>query len=423
MGSFCALRFDDISIAEQKSHVPDDFIYLFQEADRKTVQHSATEDEDESLDVGYFATRDVILHRLDIAGYTAERARESFEAWLSEQRDSYSEYGVHCEPLVKALQSFGYEDWLRRANDVLQTRYDFSRPPDVYVDEIDRLMRNHDQEWIFFTQNDPLMSIRAMLEALPDVQEVSLDISDLINAEWLRPDERICEARRAPGPHWRSVLQSPVIIAEGSTDTLVLKRSLQRIYPYLDEYITFFDYDGSKPDGGASYVVKFLRAFAAARINTPVLALFDNDAVGLEAFNSARALPLPAHMKATVLPDIELARSYPTLGPQGVHNVDINGGAVSIELFLGRHNITNEDGSFSPIVWGNSVNVGGVQRYQGTIQDKSGVLKRFLAETETHDSSIDYQQRFPELVTLWKHIFSRLAPEQAPSLRTDRRTY
>src|ERR1019366_1677563 len=90
-----------------------------------------------------------------------------------------------------------------------------------------------------------------------------------------------------------SVLEPTVIIAEGSTDILILKRSLQRLYPYLTDYITFFDYEGWNPDGGASYVVKFLRAFAAARINTPILAVFDNDAAGLEAFNAARALSLP----------------------------------------------------------------------------------------------------------------------------------
>jgi hypothetical protein len=424
MVSACELRFDQIAIAEQKAYVPDDFIYLFQENDRRTVRHSATDEDDESVDVGYFAARDVILRRLDLAGYTADRARQSFESWLSQQRETYSEYVEDGwgDSTAAALQSFSYDEWKRRAKEVLLTRHDFSRPIDHYVDEIDRKMRDSQGEWLFFTANDPLMSIRAMLEALPDVQEVSLDIGGLIDGGWIQPHERICEARRAPSPQWRSVLQPIVIIAEGSTDTLVLKRSLQRIYPYLDEYITFFDYDGSKPDGGASYLVKFLRAFAAARIYTPILAVFDNDAVGLEAFNDARALSLPHHIKATILPDIDLARSYPTVGPQGTHNVDVNGKAASIELFLGRHNLSTEEGSLSPILWSNYV--AKVQRYQGAIEDKSGVLKRFLKDTETHDPSIDYRGRFPELVALWDHILALTIPRgQGRYLRADPRTY
>jgi hypothetical protein len=92
MVSACELKFDQISIAGQKAYVPDDFIFLFQENDRRTVRHSAADEDDESVDVGYFAARDVILRRLDLAGYTADRARQSFESWLSQQRETYREY-------------------------------------------------------------------------------------------------------------------------------------------------------------------------------------------------------------------------------------------------------------------------------------------------------------------------------------------
>ena len=51
MTSACELKFDDISIAEQKESVPDDFIYLFQESDRGVVQRAGVGEEDE---VGYF---------------------------------------------------------------------------------------------------------------------------------------------------------------------------------------------------------------------------------------------------------------------------------------------------------------------------------------------------------------------------------
>jgi hypothetical protein len=268
-------------------------------------------------------------------------------------------------------------------------------------------MKDLDQEWLFFG-DDTLTAIRAMLDALPMVGEVSLDIGPLISAGWIGPDDPIYEERRRPGAHWRSILEPTVIIAEGSTDILILRRSLERLYPHLTEYITFFDYEGSGPDGGASYVVKFLRAFAAARINTPILAVFDNDAAGLEALNIACNLTLPEHINATSLPDIELARSYPTLGPQGRHEIDINGQAVSIELFLGRHNLTQSDGTLIPVVWSNYVSK--VQLYQGAIQDKAGAIARFLAETAVHDASIDYGARFPELVELWSHIFNLLTP-------------
>jgi hypothetical protein len=179
------------------------------------------------------------------------------------------------------------------------------------------------------------------------------------------------------------------------------------LYPDLIDYIAFFDYDGSNADGGTSFVVKFLRAFMAARINTSILAIFDNDAVGVEAFNAATALRLPNNIKTTLLPEIALACSYPTTGPQGDHDVDINGRAASIELFLGRHNLTT-DGNLTPVVWKNYISK--VDRYQGELRDKSRPFHLFRSETATHDPSVDYIERYPELAILWEHIFSILQP-------------
>jgi hypothetical protein len=57
----CVLRFDDMEIAIQKAFVPDEFIYLFQESDRRT-QVSVGADGDEELDDRYFALRHIVLH-------------------------------------------------------------------------------------------------------------------------------------------------------------------------------------------------------------------------------------------------------------------------------------------------------------------------------------------------------------------------
>jgi hypothetical protein len=108
-----------------------------------------------------------------------------------------------------------------------------------------------------------------------------------------------------------------------------------------------------------------------------------------------------------LLPNIGLASSYPTIGPQGDYNVDVNGRAASIELFLGRHNLT-DDRSLIPIVWTNYISK--IDRYQGVLRDKVSPLARFIKETAAHDSSVDYKSRYPELVVLWEHIFLTLRP-------------
>ncbi len=411
MGSFCTLYFDSINVLDYGSWVPDEFIYLFQEADRRLIarprEEDESDDEPERFDVKYSATRTIVLKRLDLAGYTKQAARQAFDEWHELETktwDGYAANGDWASDTAAALKLFTYDEWQKRIKDVLLTRYDFTRSEHKSVDEIDRRMRDHDEGWLFFG-SDHLVAIRAMLDTLSDIKNITLDISDLIAAGYIEEDERICEQRRTPDTSKRSILEPTVIITEGSTDTLVLRRSLERLYPELTDYIAFFDYDGSKADAGTSFVVKFLRAFGAARVNTAILAIFDNDAAGVEAFNAANALGLPENISVTHLPSIPLASSYPTIGPQGSHNIDVNGRAASIELFLGRHNLTT-DGNLIPVVWKSYISK--VDRYQGELRDKSRPFDLFRAETATHDPTVDYVARYPELAILWEHIFSIL---------------
>jgi HEPN/Toprim N-terminal domain 1 len=410
MGSACELKFDAISVLEQKSFVPDEFICIFQESDRRELQE-ITEEEG---DVGYFAPREFVLQRLDLLGYTAEYARSHFEKWLEQERENYGEYekeegGSWASETAQALRQLNYEEWLSRVRDVLLTRFDFTRPLNEYKDEIDRQMRDLQDGWLFYDANI-LPIIRSLLQAFPEVREVSLDIGALIGAGYIDAKEKVCETRREPDLKERPELQPTVIIAEGSTDITVLKRSLHKLYPYLSEYFTFFDFEGPKVDGGANYLVKFLRAFAAARINTNIVAIFDNDAAGVDALRVASGVPLPANIKVTKLPDIEFARAYPTIGPQGVHNIDINGRAASIELFLGRHNLSADDGNLIPVTWNGYISA--VRQYQGEITEKRKVFERFLEETERNERFDYYRGRFPELALLWELIFSLVKEPQ-----------
>jgi hypothetical protein len=406
MGSSCELKFDRISVASQKSYVPDEFVCLFQEGDRGLIAGSGPGEE--NVMVGYSAGRAVIIERLDLMGYTTENARHHFEEWLCLERENYGEYereepGGWAAETGAALRALTYEEWLSRARDVLLTRYDFDRPMDEYKDETDRQMRDLSDGWLFYDSNI-LPIIRSFLIAFPDIEEVSLDISSLIGGGWINENERICETRRSPGLQPRSDLEPTVIIAEGSTDIAVLKKSLQKLYPYLTDYFAFFDYESPKVDGGASYLLKFLRAFAAARINTNIIAVFDNDAEGAAVFTQACTVPLPTNIRIMKLPDIELARNYPTFGPQGSHRIDVNGRAVSIELFLGRHNLLGNDGDLFPIIWSNRLS--GSRQYQGALEAKQTVLSRFMEEINQDHRSDHYHTRFPELITLWEHFFT-----------------
>ena len=72
MGSYAALKFDNVSILSSKSFVPDDIISIFQENDRRV--RPDTEYTEENLTVTeYAASRGDVLFRLDVLGVTRLR--------------------------------------------------------------------------------------------------------------------------------------------------------------------------------------------------------------------------------------------------------------------------------------------------------------------------------------------------------------
>ena len=160
---------------------------------------------------------------------------------------------------------------------------------------------------------------------------------------------------------------------------------------------------------GCNFLLKFLKAVAAARTPVKIVALFDNDAAGRLELEKIKGLALPSNIRALCLPEIELARSYPTVGPQGAHTMDVNGDAVGIELFMGKHNLCDEKGELFPIRW--TQYYSGAQSYQGEVSEKERVQKAFYADIALTDDASAALERFPELDILWRAIFKKLNSE------------
>jgi len=55
-----------------------------------------------------------------------------------------------------------------------------------------------------------------------------------------------------------------------------------------------------------------------------VIALFDNDTAAHAAVRGLKGTKLPGTIRVVFLPELELARHYPTLGPQGLMSSDVN---------------------------------------------------------------------------------------------------
>lgn len=168
-----------------------------------------------------------------------------------------------------------------------------------------------------------------------------------------------------------------LLVTEGTSDTKVIKHAFAILRPEIADFFQFVDMEDNYPFGGHGNLMNFMRGLRSIGKADGVLAIFDNDTVGVASLAQLQKL---SGIHAIKLPDLEEFKSFPTIGPSGPHLADINGKAAAIECYLKLpHNCR--------IRWSNYEQRAG--SYQGTIDqtatEKSEQQAEFLRTTRTDD--------------------------------------
>jgi hypothetical protein len=235
-------------------------------------------------------------------------------------------------------------------------------------------MLEHEGMYFGFPWSDIRFFLRAFLETCPNDTLVEEDISDLVHSGYCEPDETVCANALLDLTSGYPANERIIVLTEGSVDKGLLEGSLGLLYPHLREYYTFMDLSIANAEGGAGFLVSTIKAFAGSGISNRVVALFDNDTAAREAVRGLAKTVMPPNIKVMQYPAIEIASQYPTLGPSGISEVDINGLACSIELYLGRDVLTR-DSKLTPVQWRGLMS--GTGDYQGEIVDKKRIHDAF----------------------------------------------
>jgi len=341
-------------------------------------------------DAGYFkgvkfrAPGRHIAARLDLMGLTAELVYEHLETQFGNIKAHYAESlsvfkntlaqesRERMERDIPLLASLTAQDWVQG----------LASAPEGDSETLDPVARsrtwfvNHLLRW------DERLALRAVLLSFPD-WEVTLEVAHLEGARILRDARRGLMASDAVTVlDGMARMYAPVIVlTEGRTDAEFLKAGLDILYPYLRDLIRFLDYD-QRAEGGAGALARMVRAFAASGIVNRVVAMFDNDAAAADAMRVLDFEKLPIHIQVRTYPSIEIAESYPTIGPprqelpgSSIALADVNGLAGSIEMYLGRDVLEDSDGELRPVQWKSYISP--VGRYQGEITDKADIHESF----------------------------------------------
>jgi len=366
----------------------------------EVAEGEADEDEGGSLcGYQYRRTAREIIDRLEVMGYSLQRSKEAFEegvaATLERSKENSAPYRLDTGEMVEPdlpyasyeytaslYGGYTFELWSGLIQQIITKRL-----PRIYNSLTDEAVKkeicerdlhlHHILCWNdYMNFGYPGFSFdmyRGMLEVVPPDAPVVLDFSMLV--DWTGPEDYTCAPPRT------------VIMTEGKSDKRILEGTLKVLYPHLVPYFSFIDFDLANMPGSTGHLLNIVKAFVATGVQHRTLALFDNDAAGHDALRQLDRVPLPDNIKALPLPPLSLATRYPTVGPQGTVEVDINGHACSLELYLGR-DILEQDGALTPVRWTGLMQ--GVGRYQGEVMDKAAIQERYERLLQRAASDPDY---------------------------------
>jgi hypothetical protein len=349
----------------------------------------------------------IVLQRLNVLGITDSAMRQEFEDF---KQDKIDDLTFHIEEEYTFIDGYIKERkfWKRHQLDdflkglaklVHSDRDKIKAVPDEKVySNITNYLMEHDSYDLFgaLPFYDDLFSIRAFLTAVDSKIELVFDYTELHDADIYSDDalEMVL-----------GVKDRIIILTEGSSDISILKPSLEFLYPHLYEHYSFFDFESFNSQGGAGNLINMIKSFAGAGISNKIIALFDNDTAARESQANLKELSLPDHIKILNCPHLSFAESYPTLGPTGSHNMDINGLACSIELYLGTDVLKDPKGNFYEIFWkGYSTKM---KSYQGEVLSKGDIQERFLKKLTDckNDPAALTKTDWSGLVSIFEMIF------------------
>jgi HEPN/Toprim N-terminal domain 1 len=398
MGTYTDFTVAGFTVMSSKSAVVPELMTVFRESDRKRykrhVESGATLAEEELGAIHADDVEDVVeyscqvakaIERLNIMGFTLSRAKRDFDTGRSYEIEKYESW-MEDDPShgswtdeLQFLRSLSFDQYLEALRTVVIEKiysYSVDGKKKEFVSPIQKYIVEGSDEYLFgFFAEDPRCLVRAVCEVAPRDQLVLQDVSELVSGGYYGPDTEVCnEAIQAlVAGHPENSKQ--IILTEGSTDASILRRALDLLYPHLSDYYSFLDFESTKSPGGAGHLVSLIKAFSATGITNKVIALFDNDTAAADARRALAAVSLPRNISIRAYPSLATLRCYPTLGPSGNTELDVNGLAASIELYLGRDVLTQGDGSLMPVQWkGYNETLG---QYQGEVMRKAQLQHAF----------------------------------------------
>jgi hypothetical protein len=373
MGSFIYLGIGELELDWGKNFIFNDYSKLFLKTDKKNISYYYAEDE-VIVQPGYSISLRRVKNRLELLGYSLQKINSHFQ----NHNDNYSDYieqpYISFETILAIFSKINIKNYKNKKED---RDYDLGEYfidniflNDTFKDLRDHLGIKNKDIGTYFENLDPLITLRLLIEN-PNNLEMNLEwrTQDVIDGGWTNEKEIFVGVEEA---------DKFLIVTEGSSDSFIIKKSLELLKPDILDFFTFIDMEENYPFTGTGNLFRFCQGLASIRIQNKTLVIFDNDLEGVDKFNKTKNLNLPNQMKIMKLPELDEFTYFLTVGPTGETYENINGKAVAIECFL-------DFTKFNPkIRWTNYSK--DYDAYQGSLENKDAYVRNFKNVRQTADN-------------------------------------
>lgn len=413
MGTMIQLALGRLEVDWGKNSFFKDHGVLFQEADIKPIPTYLPGDDWPNgeplveLNKGFGKPLQEVVDRLELLGFTVPAVERHYDQL--HQLHELDEQPVPFEVLRRALNEVD----VNRVSGNYGDDYD----PGEFVRKeiVDRLCLHMDSDimglrldhWevdLLLENFSPYGGLRLLAENPANLPlDVTWDFMPLVEAGWATREEFHA------GP---SSEQCFLVVTEGSSDAKIIKHALHMLKPHIADFFRFVDMEEGYPFSGTGNLFKFTQGLASIGILNNTVIVYDNDAEGVAKLEATGRISLPANLRTMLLPKLQDFSDFPTVGPTGRANADINGKAAAIECYLDL----KQPGLPEPVVRWTSFN-NSLSVYQGELEHKSQYMKHFLglsnlfAKYETRRLEAIVEALMKECIAIAEHKNMELLPK------------
>lgn len=380
MGSMISLGVGRMEIDWGKNNVFNDHSSLFKPEDVTLIPYYYVDDdgrpiieEKEGLSRNLLSTK----NRLDLLGYTLEKVKSLYEDELKECGDHNLEVNLSFELFSKMLTkidihkintpdfAIDYEENGYDLGEFVQRCIIPEKEIYSYLLEFvngDKQKLNFDLE-CFFENIDPYIILRLLAEN-PSCKELNVfwSFADVVEGGWINKGDVVKPL---------SASNKILIVTEGSSDSFIIQKAINELYPDISDFFTFIDMEKNYPFTGTGNLYNFCCGLMKIGITNKIIVIFDNDTAGNEKYNKLIKFSQMNNLLVTKLPDNKAFENFDTVGPQGTSVENINGTAVAIECFL---DFTSLD--IRPTIrWTNYIEK--ANQYQGSLLSKDEYVRKY----------------------------------------------